>query len=387
MSVRIENFVDVKITRRAVQESDGAYDTAVYVVASTASQNNAFYFINGKNGTGDGTKNNPKTIDAVSGDNNLKYFGIEFFANGGKKLHVVNSLSFSSTDNCWNFTDKKNSTATHLPVEEILIFDTSATQINASTNANTVSGIEKKIFINTTNSTSLSSYLPYTIAVYKNVEVSTNVAGEKPNVSAAPFLAYYTKIIKNSSVDTSDLAFTKTSFVDVVENSTTNKVVITEPTDVNAKAMITNNINFIATIAGVPMIIGGSDETGENDITNLFMQIVLQQTLTNALMKLLSSKIKLNTAGITSVKNAVGVELDKYVNYGYISTDKLWTEDDLYLDGELIAAKGSPLARGYVVHVSPITQENIKDHQIPTIYVLYGDSVGVRKIVVQGEVF
>lgn len=387
MSVRIENFVDVKITRRAVQESDGAYDTAVYVVASTASQGNAFYFINGKNGTGDGTKNNPKTIDAVSGDNNLKYFGIEFFANGGKKLHVVNSLLFSSTDKCWNFTDKKNSTATHLPVEEILIFDTSATQTNASTNANTVSGIEKKIFINTTNSTSLSSYLPYTIAVYKNVEVSTTVAGGKPNVSAAPFLAYYTKIIKNSSVDTSDLAFTKTSFVDVVENSTTNKVVITEPTDVNAKAMITNNINFIATIAGVPMIIGGSDETGENDITNLFMQIVLQQTLTNALMKLLSSKIKLNTAGITSVKNAVGVELDKYVNYGYISTDKLWTEDDLYLDGELIAAKGSPLARGYVVHVSPITQENIKDHQIPTIYVLYGDSVGVRKIVVQGEVF
>lgn len=387
MSVRIENFVDVKITRRAVQESDGAYDTAVYVVASTASQGNAFYFINGKNGTGDGTKNNPKTIDAVSGDNNLKYFGIEFFANGGKKLHVVNSLSFSSTDNCWNFTDKKNSTATHLPVEEILIFDTSATQTNASTNANTVSGIEKKIFINTTNSTSLSSYLPYTIAVYKNVEVSTNVAGEKPNVSAAPFLAYYTKIIKNSSVDTSDLAFTKTSFVDVVENSTTHKVVITEPTDTEAKEMIKKNINFIATIAGVPMIIGGSDKTGENDITNLFMQIVLQQTLTNALMKLLSSKIKLNIAGITSVKNAVGVELDKYVNYGYISTDKLWTEDDLYLDGELIAAKGSPLARGYVVHVSPITQENIKDHQIPTIYVLYGDSVGVRKIVVQGEVF
>lgn len=387
MSVRIENFVDVKITRRAVQESAGAYDTAVYVVASTASQDNAFYFINGKNGTGDGTKNNPKTIDAVSGDNNLKYFGIEFFANGGKKLHVVNSLSFSSTDNCWNFTDKKNSTATHLPVEEILIFDTSATQTNASTNANTVSGIEKKIFINTTNSTSLSSYLPYTIAVHKNVAVSTNVAGGDQDVSAAPFLAYYTKIIKDSSVDASDLAFTKTSFVDVVENSTTKKVVIKDPTDANAKDMITNNINFIATIAGVPMIIGGSDETGENDITNLFMQIVLQQTLTNALMKLLSSKIKLNTAGITSVKNAVGVELDKYVNYGYISTDKLWTEDDLYLDGELIAAKGSPLARGYVVHVSPITQENIKDHQIPTIYVLYGDSVGVRKIVVQGEVF
>lgn len=385
MSVRIENFVDVKITRRAVQESSGAYDTAVYV---TSSATNAFYFINGKNGTGDGTKDNPKTIDAVTGDNNLKYFGIEFFANGGKKLHVVNSLSFDSTnDNCWNFKDAKNTTATHLPVEEILIFDTSATQTNASTNANTVSGIEKKIFINTTNSTSLSSYLPYTIAVYKNVEVSTNVAGGKQDVSAAPFLAYYTKIIKDSSVDASDLAFTKTSFVDVVENSTTHKVVITEPTDTEAKEMIKKNINFIATIAGVPMIIGGSDETGENDITNLFMQIVLQQTLTNALMKLLSSKIKLNIAGITSVKNAVGVELDKYVNYGYISTDKLWTEDDLYLDGELIAAKGSPLARGYVVHVSPITQENIKDHQIPTIYVLYGDSVGVRKIVVQGEVF
>lgn len=385
MSVRIENFVDVKITRRAVQESSGAYDTAVYV---TSSATNAFYFINGKNGTGDGTKDNPKTIDAVTGDNNLKYFGIEFFANGGKKLHVVNSLSFDSTDdNCWNFKDAKNTTATHLPVEEILIFDTSTTQTNASTNANTVSGIEKKIFVTTTDKTSLSTYLSYTIAVYKNVEISTNVAGTKPDVSTAPFLAYYTKIIKNSSVDTTDLAFTKTSFVDVVENSTTNEVVITEPTDANAKAMITNNINFIATIAGVPMIIGGSDETGENDITNLFMQIVLQQTLTNALMKLLSSKIKLNTAGITSVKNAVGVELDKYVNYGYISTDKLWTEDDLYLDGELIAAKGSPLARGYVVHVSPISQDNIKKHQIPTIYVLYGDSVGVRKIVVQGEVF
>ena len=378
MSVRIENFVDVKITRRAIQESAGVYDTAVYV---TSSATNAFYFIGGKNGTGDGTKNDPKTIDKVTGDDNLKYFGIEFFANGGKKLHVVSELSFDSTnDHCWNFKDAKNTTLTHLPVEEILIFDTNEKQTNATVNANTVSGIEKKIFVNTTNTTSLSSYLSYTIAVYKNVSVSTDV-------SAAPFLAYYTKIVKNSSVDASDLAFTKTSFIDVVEGSDTKKVVITEPTDANAKAMITNNINFIATIAGVPMIIGGSDETGENDITNLFMQIVLQQTLTSALMKLLSSKIKLDTAGITSVKNAVGVELDKYVNYGYISTDKLWTEDDLYLDGELIAAKGSPLARGYVVHVSPISQENIKNHQIPTIYVLYGDSVGVRKIVVQGEVF
>lgn len=369
MGVRIENFVDVQIKRRAVQESGDVYDTAVYVSPSDAK---AYYFINGEgNSSSNGTKTDPKTIDQAS--DAIKLIGKEFFANGGKKLHVVTSLDYDPSDNCWIYKDTVNTGNTHLPVEEILICDTDASQENASSNAKDVSGIEKKIFVNPITTTTISTPIACTIGVYSNAKSSSM------DVSVAPFLAYYTKIVKNSSIDTSDLSFTRTSF--------TNAVTLTEPTDANAKAMITNNINFIATIAGVPMIIGGSDETGENDITNLFMQIVLQQTLTNALMKLLSSKIKLNTAGITSVKNAVGVELDKYVNYGYISTDKLWTEDDLYLDGELIAAKGSPLARGYVIHVSPITQENIENHQIPTIYVLYGDSVGVRKIVVQGEVF
>lgn len=375
MSVRIENFVDVKITRRAVQESAGAYDTAVYY---SSNDSKAYYFINGTgNSTATGDKKHPKTIDQAS--ENVKKFGTEFFANGGKKLHVIKSLTYNTEENCWMFTDSNSlqntsnvDIATHLPVEEIVVFAEGVPDI-ATTNA-TLSGIEKKIHISSSNTPdSKPTSLSGKVSIYQNNAVSGSV-----DVSSAPLLAYYTNIFKNGNATPNDYSFTLCTFTDAVT--------FADPTDETAKKMIENKINFIAEIAGGKRAIGG-DTTAEEDITNLFMQIVLQQTLTNALMKLLSSKIKLNTAGITSVKNAVGVELDKYVNYGYISTDKLWTEDDLYLDGELIAAKGSPLARGYVVHVSPITQENIKDHQIPTIYVLYGDSVGVRKIVVQGEVF
>ena len=159
---------------------------------------------------------------------------------------------------------------------------------------------------------------------------------------------------------------------------------LTDDTDV--KACIQNNINCDAYLAGSIRNIGGNDSTGE-DITNLFMRIVLQQVLSNTLLNLLASKIKINQSGVISVKNACSAALQRFVNNGYIDTEKLWTEPDLYVDNEFVVAQDTPITGGYLVHVGKITKQNIADRQIPNVYILYGDSVGVRKIVVSGEVF
>lgn len=191
------------------------------------------------------------------------------------------------------------------------------------------------------------------------------------NVSAV-VCAYLSTIDFNVADSVKDVEFTQ-----VIENS--GKVAKQNSTIADS--------TYAAEIAGIGYILGGFVKDTTYTIVNEFARNCMIQLIRETVFNVLASKIRVDNAGIRAVKNAVSRVLTKFVNNGYISTNKMWADADLYNGNELIVAHNAPLANGYVVYTDPISADNIKEKTLPTIYILYGDQVGVRKIVVTGEVF
>lgn len=373
MSVRLDNFVKVNISRRIYAPNLDAFDTAVYVSQTVAP---GYYSINGS-GT-DGTKEKPFAPISTDG-----YMAV-FFGCGGKFLHVVydlqndqQTLSDGTTVSVLCYTEQgSNATPKELPLNEIVIFHDKT--ITPTVWGYSYDGIYQKVWINSTND--ITTSVPK-----ESGNVVKYTASATTDYIVATVAAYYTKINLNDERTIRDYAFTAENFLIDFELGGTNIVEFTE-TNNTVAACMAENILVDTYLAGSIRNIGGNDLTGE-DITNLVMRIILQQTVTNSLVTLLSSKIKLNMSGITSVKAAISNELLRYVANGYIDTEKVWQEDDLYIDNELVATQNGTLPNGFAIHVSPISSDDVKNHRIPAIYILYGDSVGVRTIEITGEVF
>ena len=383
MSVRLDNFVKVNISRRIYAPNVDAFDTAVYVSQTVV---RGYYAINGGSAGADGTKEKPFAPISTDG-----YMAV-FFGCGGKFLHVVydlqndqQTLSDGTDVSVLCYTEADNGTLKELPLNEIVIFHDKAVTPTIWGNSGTIEsvdysygGIYQKVWINSTNATT-------TTVEQESGNVVKYTASANTDYIVATVAAYYSKINLNDERTIRDYAFTAENFLIDFDLGGTNIVEFTETNNTVASCMA-GNILVDTYLAGSIRNIGGNDLTGE-DITNLVMRIILQQTVTNSLVTLLSSKIKLNMSGITSVKAAISNELLRYVANGYIDIEKVWQEDDLYIDNELVATQNGTLPNGFAIHVSPISNDDVKNHRIPAIYILYGDSVGVRTIEITGEVF
>lgn len=387
MSVRLDNFVKVNISRRIYAPNLDAFDTAVYVSQKVTP---GYYAINGGSANADGTKEKPFAPISTDG-----YMAV-FFGCGGKFLHVVydlkndqQTLSDGTTVSVLCYTEAESGALKELPLNEIVIFHDKAITPTVHENSGTIGsgddavdysydGIYQKVWINSTHDIT-------TTIEKESGNVVKYTASADTDYIVATVAAYYTKINLNDERTIRDYAFTAENFLIDFDLGGTNIVEFTETNNTVASCMAAN-ILVDTYLAGSIRNIGGNDLTGE-DITNLVMRIILQQTVTNSLVTLLSSKIKLNMSGITSVKAAISNELLRYVANGYIDTEKVWQEDDLYIDNELVATQNGTLPNGFAIHVSPISSDDVKNHRIPAIYILYGDSVGVRTIEITGEVF
>ena len=403
MSVKLDNFVSVELSKRNVIPSGTEFDTAVFVAdltpdaATATEQRVTLHGYYSKNGSGNGsgnTKENSRAYSVLEDKPIYQYVKI-FFDNGGKYLHVVkdvdmdeNSASKLKATYAVNVyeggaSDSKTETI-DLPLNEFIFFKDKDTTVTKYNNTD-LDGVYQKIWIDSTMLTNVAAGDKQSGVVYKytaNFDSTTTPASITTDYLVASTAAYYTKIRLNNANSIKDYAFT-------AETMYMSNNVAVEATDSNATVSdcITNGtVNVNTYLAGAYRNIGGNDSTGE-ELTNVVMRIILQQTVMSRLVALLVTKIKLNPTGISSVKAVLANELDRYVNNGYIDATKVWQEDDLYIDNELVASQGLPLSNGYAIHVSPITQTNISDHTIPNIHILYGDAIGVRKIVICGEVF
>lgn len=157
---------------------------------------------------------------------------------------------------------------------------------------------------------------------------------------------------------------------------------------VNAYDEVVKFANVNVDLNGVCRNLGGNCTDG-SDLVNNFVRIVLHQTLTEKLINLLSEKIKGNS-GISKIYSVITSELNKYLISGYISTDKIWTDEDyevIDISGKkyTIISKNTPLINGYLIKVLPYSS-SLYNHSTPPIYIILADSYGIRKIEISGEI-
>lgn len=381
MSVKLTNFVKININHKTRIANSGTRDTAV-----------VFHY----NDQGSVTIERIllTTMPDVTASGYTYLAGIadyleSFFNNGGKKLYVISVNALSST----SFNNELEA----LPMEYIMVGlanDSNSNEAYAEADFrvlasawNTSKNNEKifqKIFV---------AEIPYSSGI---TDITTSYEADYEKVVSienyvlkygklgvgASVLAYYTTLDAFTTDATQDYAFTTEVFSDTVTGYvfTDNDIV---------KKVMDLDLNCDAKLSGQIKNIGGNDTAGY-DLTNQYMLLLVHQTLTTAVVQTLASKIKYNDRGIGQVLNAIVRELNQFVSNGYLSTNKVWTDPDLYYEGYKIIDTNTVLNTGYKVVILPFTKlsnTEIADHQLPKIYILLADSYSIRKVVIDGEVF
>lgn len=151
-----------------------------------------------------------------------------------------------------------------------------------------------------------------------------------------------------------------------------------------------NNINVDTNVARAVRNIGGDLITG-HDVVNYYVTIIMQQTVEEAIMNVLSDKLS-GADGTAVIYNAAVAELNKYVRCGLFAAgnweDVDWVEefnDESYV----VVNAGERLTLGYKLMVIPfaaMTQAQVASHSCPPIYVAMTNKYGIRKVVINGEV-
>ena len=161
--------------------------------------------------------------------------------------------------------------------------------------------------------------------------------------------------------------------------------------DTTFGSILDENMNVDVYLAGAVRNMGGNLKNGA-DLINSYVKIILHQTLTERLLDLLTTKIN-GARGLAQIYATVAQELEAYRSCGYLTTDKVWTDEDLTTtyNGQTytIITKGTPLLLGYSIKILPLSSLTLVDkteRKTPPIYIIIADQYGIRKITINGEV-
>lgn len=274
----------------------------------------------------------------------------------GKTYYVENNGTYTSYDN-----SIYELVATGKTPGELV--DKDGNQYAVSARATAESGKNYYIITNVGSETTLDDS-------YKGIEMTIG--------------AYLTQVNVNKYESVKDYCFTKETIEDKDDDNPF------KPIDDNKLAKgLMKNYNFIGELVGDIRNLGGNDSAGYS-LVNQFMLICLAQELTERVYNLLTQKIKYNTSGLNQISTTLVETLQKYVDNGYLSTDKVWTDNDLYYENNLIMKQNTPLPMGYKVFICPfssLSKTEYQEHMLPKIYVLVADSYGIRKVHVDGTTF
>lgn len=407
MSVKYTNFVEININRHISTTSSDLRNTACAIFYDASL-------------TGDDTQDLgklTKTSDIPAKVTDFEDYITAFFKNGGQLLHcIVTKIAPSVTTGTAPdpVVTSANSAFTAiidtLPMEEIMVgFAVKPSETTygesdfrlaakAYNEAHATEKIYQKIFVSEIkpNNTGASPSAAGTVADLANYKSGDNKVVNLENYVlkygalgiGASVLAYYTQINIYAADSTEDYCYTKEKYEEGLDdNDDPYNFVFDDNTFVKLAMQL--DINVDINLSNSVRVIGGNDTAGYS-LTNQYMLLVMHQTLTMKLINLLTTKIKYNAQGLGLVLNVISAELNKYVNNGFLSTNKTWTDGDLYYDGYLIVNDNTLLNLGYKVSILPfesLTPSEIEARQLPKIYILIADTYSIRKIVVNGELF
>lgn len=356
MSVDVRKFIDVSITHSNQPSIVNARDTVVLITSE------------GATGVKKLLTSKAEWDDYKEGKvfTNTDPYVQMFFANGGAKLLLIENASASI--------------ATTLEDKYIVIAVVGLTLNDAKTLATTfdssLKGTHRKILLARATNADLAILPTLTGLQSLAVKYSETVGAEMT------IAAYLSKIKIEGTNTVHDYSFT----AETLEPDFTVPV-----TDTLFDELSENNVNFNLNLAGSTRNIGGNMTSGY-PLVNEYMLIVLHQTVTEQLLALLVTKIKGNKA-LSSIRTVLSQELNKYVQNGYLATNKRWTYEDwtvVHNGAEFtIIKQNTPISLGYYIQVLPwsaLTANEIAAHQAPPIYIVIADSYSVRKLTLIGEV-
>lgn len=229
-----------------------------------------------------------------------------------------------------------------------------------------------------------SSYNNYFQVATPNLQNYVVKVGEKGIEMLAA--AYLSKVRISDASTIQDYAFT----IEDVNSYFSNSIVEENNEGVN---LIRGNKNFDSELVNAIRNYPGDTIHGE-DMMNYYIKILITQDLTEAIMNLLSSKIRFNQSGINRLNNAISQQMNVYVSNGYLNTDYIWTGDDLYYSFNgvdyLICSRNTPLVKGYkcvILPLTSLTSAQKEGHVLPPVYILLADQTGIRVVVINGDVY
>lgn len=372
MKIDIRNFVDINITHHSTSAATATRDTTVLLVTADDQD----FVIDSYAAV----HSDHSEWEAEAKDEELDYIKI-YFANGGRKLHVLTADTSSGSSTAASLAAQLKALddaeiivaypfSTSLLVSAIQILNTDAT----------VYGVKlKKAVIRTSDSVVVSDAIPNVYAKYST----------KGEVQAC-IAAYLSKININKQNAVADYDFTVESLTRIEDGV---EVQLYEDSDDElVKDIMENNENIDMPLAGQIRNIGGNAKDG-HDLVNDYMLVVLQQTLSEKILGILTTKLK-GEEGVAAIHATMTQELNKYVLNGYLTTNKVWTDDTLQVvyDGVTydVIEKNTPLLLGYQIKILPyasLTAADKQQHKTPPIYVVIADQYHVRYVALTGEVF
>lgn len=314
----------------------------------------------------------------------IEKYGSVFFDNGGSKLLVL-PRGADDLDTITNLDDK-------YIIVAIMGLSFSDAK-NLATSLDNLKGIHRKILLVRTTNSDLTipasgvegeeGYIPAqdigpTLANYDSLAIKfSDQIGAEMAIGA-----YLSRIRVYGSNTVQDYCFTP----ETIKESTTPKI-----DDSLYDALQEANWNFNLELGGAVRNIGGNLGSGKS-LVNEYMLIVCHQTLTEALLKLLVTKIKGNSA-LAAIRAVLTQELNNYVINGYLTKDKIWENEDWVVERNgvnyPIISKNHPLTQGFHIQVLPLsslTSAEKAEHKTPPIYVILADSYSIRVIEVNGGV-
>ena len=353
MAIDLKQFVDINIVPHATTNAKGTRNAVLFTSEGSSVTP---IIINNLNDV------TTKLIEMT----NTSKFATVFVEHGGTNLKVI----------CGKATLSKTDIAS-LDTSDVVVAYYSATGTNTLVAAakayeadSSVYGVNEKIFVSAgTANASADTFKGVTNFAYK---YSTVVGAEMT------MAAYLSKIDVYSIDSVKDYAFTKELIAAADDSAFTSE-------------LQSANYNIDLTLANAVRNVGGNCTDGK-DLVNAYVRIVLHQTLTDKLVDLLTQKIR-GTAGVSKIYSTISKELQNYLTCGYLTTDKIWTDDDykVTVDNQTytIIEKGTALQNGDLIKILPmssLTDAQKAKHSAPYIYVVIADQYGIRFITVNGEV-
>ena len=358
MSIDLKRFVDVNIKKHVPATVVGIRDTVVVFTAEGSSTTPV-----------DVSSYSEATTDLAGMTTTLAYLKV-YFDNGGVKARVIGATALADVGNAIAALDDKYIYVAYADTDANVATTYSALKTLATSRASssTIYGINEKLILARTEDNTDTASVKNFVVKYSNV------------LGAEMTIAAY---LSNINVYRED---------SVYDYMFTSEVLTAEElSDTQYGTCMTNNMNVDITLANAVRNCGGNCKDGA-DLVNEFCLIVLHQTLTEQLLILLSQKIK-NTKGLSKIYAVMSQELDKYLVSGYLTTDKIWTDNNLtvtYNSAQYtIIEKGTALDNGYIITILPYESLSDTDkaaHKTPPIYVIIAEQYGIRMITINGEV-